>query len=173
MDHRPGYQPSRTEGRLNLVTWFKGTPNTLNYGKYVAYLYYQGRLVADSAGGDKYGETSCEVTNTAYEESAFGYCRRKLVVNAMVWDKEPQFHPQDFEMYKNPGEYEIKLLQNGTLARTAKFTMAQTASWLTQVSARRTISARAASSCRCKSSAIRTDSGIATLTSLMLSLAVH
>jgi hypothetical protein len=25
-------------------------------------------------------------------------------------------------MYKNPGEYEIKVLQNGRLARTAKFT---------------------------------------------------
>jgi hypothetical protein len=26
-------------------------------------------------------------------------------------------------MYKNPGEYEIKILENGKLARTAKFTM--------------------------------------------------
>ena len=27
-----------------------------------------------------------------------------------------------YEMYKHPGEYEIKVLQNGKLARTAKFT---------------------------------------------------
>ena len=26
-------------------------------------------------------------------------------------------------MYQNPGEYEIKVLENGKLARTAKFTM--------------------------------------------------
>ena len=31
---------------------------------------------------------------------------------------EPGFY---YEMYKNPGEYEIKVLQNGKLARTAKF----------------------------------------------------
>ena len=124
MDFRVGYTPSNTEGRLTFVTWFKGTPNTLNYAKYAAYLYYQGKLVADSTGEDnKYGNTACEVTNTAYEESAFGYCRRKFVVNAMVWDKQPEFHPRDYPMYKNPGEYEIKILENGKLARTAKFTM--------------------------------------------------
>jgi hypothetical protein len=123
MDSRPGYAPSTTEGRLTFVTWFKGTPNTLNYAKYAAYLYYQGKLVADSTGEGKYGNTGCEVTNTAYEESASGYCRRKFVVNAMVWDKQPQFHPQDFPMYTNAGEYEIKVLQNGKLVRAAKFTM--------------------------------------------------
>ena len=124
MDSRVGYAPSNTEGRLTLVTWFKGTPNTLNYAKYAAYLYYQGKLVADSVGGgNKYGDTGCEVTNTAYEESAFGYCRRKFVVNAVVWDKQPEFHPQDFKMYESPGDYEIKVLQNGKLVRTAKFTM--------------------------------------------------
>jgi hypothetical protein len=117
------YAPSTTEGRLTFVTWFKGTPNTLNYARYAAYLYYQGKLVADSTGEGKYGNTGCEVTNTAYEESASGYCRRKFVVNAMVWDKQPQFHPQDFPMYTNPGEYEIKVLQNGKLVRVAKFTM--------------------------------------------------
>jgi hypothetical protein len=124
MDARPGYPPSPTEGRFSFVTWFRGDPNILDYGKYVAYLYYQGKLVADSSGeGGKYGNTGCEVTNTAYNESAFGYCRRKFVVNAMVWDKQPEFHPQDFKMYENAGEYEIKVLQNGKLARTARFTM--------------------------------------------------
>src|SRR5215813_734716 len=123
MDNRPGYNPSTTEARLTFVTWFKGDPKALDYGKYVAYLYYQGKLVADSAGGDKYGDTGCEVTNIAYHESANGYCRRKFTVNAMVWDKQPEFHPQDFKMYENTGEYEIKVLENGKLARTAKFTM--------------------------------------------------
>ena len=124
LDSRPGYNSSTTEARFTFVTWFKGDPNTLDYGKYVAYLYYQGKMVADSAGGgDKYGNTGCEVTNTAYHESSNGYCRRKFTVNAMVWDKQPEFHPQDFKMYENPGEYEIKVLENGKLARTAKFTM--------------------------------------------------
>jgi hypothetical protein len=123
MDHRPGYAPSNTEGRLTFVTWFKGNPNTLDYAKYVAYLYYQGKMVADSTGGDKYGDTGCELTNLASNESPYGYCRRKFVVNATVWDKQPEFHDKDFKMYANPGEYEIKILENGKLARTAKFTM--------------------------------------------------
>jgi hypothetical protein len=32
---------------------------------------------------------------------------------------EPGFY---YEMYKNPGDYEIKVLQNGRLARSLKFT---------------------------------------------------
>jgi hypothetical protein len=126
MDHRPGYPPSNTEGRLTFVTWFKGDPRNLDYSKYVAYLFYQGKMVADSSGegeGQKYGSTSCELTNTAYHESVYGYCRRKFALNALVWDREPQYHPNDFAMYDNPGEYEIKILQNGKLARSAKFTM--------------------------------------------------
>lgn len=123
LDHRPGYRPSETEARLTFVTWFKGDPKNLDYGKYVAYLYYGGKMVADSAGGDKYGNTGCEVTNVAYHESPYGYCRRKFTVNAVVWDKQPEFHPMDFQMYKSPGEYEIKVLENGKLARVAKFTM--------------------------------------------------
>ncbi len=124
LDARPGYPPSATEGRFSFVSWFRGDPNILDYGKYVAYLYYQGKLVADSSGdGGNYGNTGCEITNTAYHESAFGYCRRKFVVNAMVWDKQPEFHPNDFKMYEHAGEYEIKVLQNGKLTRTAKLTM--------------------------------------------------
>jgi len=124
MDARPGYTPSPTEGRFSFVTWFKGDPTNLDYGKYVAYLYYQGKMVADSAGdNDTAGTTSCQITNIASHESSYGYCRRMFSVNAMVWDKQPEFHPRDFPMYKNPGEYEIKVLQNGKLVRTAKFTM--------------------------------------------------
>ena len=124
LDHRPGYPPSSTESRLNFVTWFKGDPKLIDYGKYVAYLYYQGKLVADStAEPDTYSITSCQVTNAAYHESANTYCRRVFTVKAMVWDKQPEFHEKDFKMYENPGEYEIKILENGKLARTAKFTM--------------------------------------------------
>ena len=124
MDVRQGNRPSETEARLSFATWFKGDPKNIDYGKYVAYLYYQGKLVADSAGGgNKYGDTGCQVTNAAYHESVNTYCRRKFTVNALVWDKQPEFHPEDFQMYKNPGEYEIKVLENGKLARTAKFTM--------------------------------------------------
>jgi len=123
MDIRAGNRPSETEARLSFVTWFKGDPKLLDYGKDIAYLYYQGKMVADSDGGDKYGANGCQVTNIASHESANGYCRHYFTFNATVWDKQPQYHPQEFKMYQNPGEYEIKILENGKLARTAKFTM--------------------------------------------------
>jgi hypothetical protein len=123
MDIRAGNRPSETEARLSFVAWFKGDPKLLDYGKDIAYLYYQGKLVADSDGGDKYGANGCQVTNIASHESANGYCRHYFTFNATVWDKQPRYHPQDFKMYQNPGEYEIKILENGKLARTAKFTM--------------------------------------------------
>src|SRR5712692_4412363 len=120
MDARPGYAPTTTEGPFNFVTWFKGDPKLIDYGKYMAYLYYQGKLVADSTSADY---THCEVTNAASFESANTYCRRVFNLKAMVWNKQPEAFPEHFQMYKNPGEYEIKILENGKLARTAKFTM--------------------------------------------------
>ena len=124
MDIRAGNRPSETEARLSFATWFKGDPKNIDYGKYVAYLYYQGKMVADSAGGsDKYGANGCQETIAASYESPNTYCRHYFTFNATVWDKQPQYHPQDFKMYQNPGDYEIKVLENGKLARTAKFTM--------------------------------------------------
>jgi hypothetical protein len=127
-DHKLYHPPSETEARLNFVTWFRGEPKLMNYGKYIAYLYYQGKLVADStAEPDTYSITSCQVMNAADhgdDPQPLTYCRREFGIKAMVWDKQPQFRPPSyFKMYENPGEYEIKILENGKLARTAKFTM--------------------------------------------------
>jgi hypothetical protein len=54
LDHRVGYPPSQTEGRLTLLPGSRANPKLIDYGKYVAYLYYQGKLVADSTGDNKY-----------------------------------------------------------------------------------------------------------------------
>lgn len=122
MDARPGSTPSATEGPLNFVTWFKGDPKLIDYGTYVAYLFYQGKQVADSTIGGE-SVANCQVTNVASFESVNTYCRRVFTIKAYVWDKQPQFHQPWFKMYENPGEYEVKVLQNGKLARSAKFTM--------------------------------------------------
>jgi len=124
-DFRPSYPPSQTAGRLEFITWFKGDPKLMEYGKYIAYLYYNGKLVADSTSEpDTYSITSCQVTNAAYYESPNTYCRRVFGIKAWVWNKDPQNSPPGyFNMYENPGEYEIKILENGKLARSAKFSM--------------------------------------------------
>ena len=127
---KPAYRTapqSLTKAHLMAAFWFKGDKNALLYSKSVAYLYYQGKIVADSKQeGSNYGDTECEITNDpeANQDSPYSYCRRMFALNALVWDKNPEFSPNDYPMYKNPGEYEIKVLQNGRLARAAKFTMA-------------------------------------------------
>jgi hypothetical protein len=122
---KPSYKmvPASMNGaRMMVAIWFKGSDKALVYSKYAAYLYYQGRLVAETVPEG----TSCEVMDLpeTNQESPNGYCRRMFSLKAMVWDKNPENRPSDFfPLYKNPGEYEIKVLQNGKLARTAKFTM--------------------------------------------------
>jgi hypothetical protein len=122
---KPSYKmvPASLNGsRLMVAFWFKGQDKALIYGKFGAYLYYQGRLVAETVTEG----TSCEVIDRPESnvDSPNGYCARMFNIKAMVWDKNPEYRPADFfPMHKNPGEYEIKVLQDGKLARTAKFTM--------------------------------------------------
>jgi len=118
----------RSEEHLMMSLWFKGTDKSLAYDKLVAYLYYQGKLVADSRQeGSKYGDTSCEILDRpdGNTDTPNSYCRRMFGVNAIVSDTQPanSSFPDDFPIYKNPGEYEIKILRDGKLARTLKFTV--------------------------------------------------
>jgi hypothetical protein len=128
MDFRAeGGRPDPNGGKLSFVTWFRGSPKEMNYGKYVAYLYYQGKMVADSMYNETESNTSCQVTNAADrgdEPNPLTYCRRVFTLRAWVWNKQPQFSPPNFfNMYEHPGDYEIKVLQDGKLARDVKFTM--------------------------------------------------
>ena len=119
--------PNLYDSRLIAAFWFKGMTGgggvaDVGYGKYEAYLYYQGKIVADAVG--EYSH--CEVLNRpeSNQDSPNGYCRRVFnFQKAMLWDKNvaSSVPGSYFPMWKNPGEYEIKVLRNGKLARTAKF----------------------------------------------------
>jgi len=115
--------PQLSRSHLMAAFWLKGTNKNLLYGKAAAYLFYQGKMVAEAA----QESSTCEVLNVpeSNQDSPNGYCRSVFSFQkAMLWDKEPTVMEPGFyyEMYKNPGEYEIKVLQNGKLVRTAKFT---------------------------------------------------
>lgn len=115
--------PQLTRSHLMAAFWFKGTNKNLLYGKAAAYLYYKGQMIAEAVQEG----SECEVLNVpeSNQDSPNGYCRSVFSFQkAMLWDKEPGMMEPGFyyEMYKNSGEYEIKVLQNGRLARTAKFT---------------------------------------------------
>ncbi len=129
-EKRDYQRPPPSEAHLMMSFWLKGDTTTFRATQAAAYLYYQGQLVADSKENQqaaKYGTAFCEILDRpdANTDSPNSYCRMLFGVNALVWDKNPtsSSFPRDFPMYKNPGEYEIKILQNGKLARTARFTM--------------------------------------------------
>ena len=114
--------PKSSDSRLMAAFWFKGTNKAVIYSKYAAYLYYQGQMVAEAT----QESAKCEVLNRpdSNQDSPDAYCRSVFMFEkAMLWDKllSSSVPGSYFPMWKNPGEYEIKVLRNGKLARTAKF----------------------------------------------------
>ena len=115
--------PQLTNSRLMTAFWFRGTNTSVIYSKYAAYLYFNGQMVAEAVPES----AVCEVLNQpeSNQDSPNAYCRSVFTFQkAILWDKQPGIMEAGYyyEMYKHPGEYEIKVLQNGKLARTAKFT---------------------------------------------------
>ncbi len=114
--------PNLSRSHLMAAFWFKGTNKDVQYSKYEAYLYYKNKMVAEA----KPESAVCEVLNRpdSNQDAPNSYCRSVFnFQKAMLWDKEPAMMEPGFyyEMYKNPGDYEIKVLQNGDLVRIAKF----------------------------------------------------
>jgi len=119
--------PNLNDSRLRAAFWFKGgtagsgVPDVVS-AKYEAYLYYNGQIVADAVGE----MSGCEMLNRpeSNQDSPYAYCLRRFSFQkAMLWDKGQVCAPNCdyFPMWKNSGDYEIKVLRNGKLARDAKF----------------------------------------------------
>jgi hypothetical protein len=115
--------PDLSSSHLMAAFSFRGTNKGVIYSKYAAYLYYKGQMVAEAIPES----AVCEVLNVpeSNQDSPNAYCRSVFTFSkALLWAKDLSLvAPDHFPMYKNAGEYEIKVLQNGRLARTAKFTM--------------------------------------------------
>jgi len=115
-------------GLFSFATWIKG--DDADDSKYAGYLYYNGKLVANTkTGGGQFASYSGGSVNDI----------RGIMTSGM--EKEPQWHLMRFwinyailyglgtinkytdfhNISKNTGEYELKVLRNGKLARTAKF----------------------------------------------------
>jgi hypothetical protein len=115
-----GQTVEREAQPLRVSFWFRGDPET------VAYLFHNGQEIANTettAGGG----TSNEQGFYLYELMPFSWTKkiytftRVLVKNK----KDPRTLIDPFFMEKNPGEYEVKVLLKGKLARTVKFTVGQ------------------------------------------------
>jgi hypothetical protein len=117
------FVPNLTSSHLMAAFWFKGSNKDVVYSKFAAYLYYQGQMVAEAT----QESSGCEVLNRpdANQDSPNAYCRNQFTFSkAVLWDKQPEIRVPGFfyEMYKHPGNYEIKVLRDGKLARSVKFT---------------------------------------------------
>jgi hypothetical protein len=108
-----GYLYTTSDRGLHVVTWYRGRP-----GGVPTFLFYNGKEIAKNEGCGiggvdefdpsmwTYWEVVCELTGVYAnaEDAANGY--------------EP-----NFDLSANPGEYEIKCLAAGKLARVIKFTV--------------------------------------------------
>jgi hypothetical protein len=107
---------------FKVAMWFKGTEQTTN--KVDAYLFYQGQEVGNTASSEK-GAVTDDVIDLGSESSPNEWRRKKFHFNTVRgWDRQPQYHIKAHLLNKNPGDYEIKVLENGHLVRIAKFTVA-------------------------------------------------
>lgn len=111
-------------GPLEAAMWFRGAEKTR---KVAAYLFYNGKQIADtekSSGGISSAEFEVNSfnSNTNNEWARVNF----TFFNVHLFNYETlNQHPDAFHIQKNPGEYEIKVLRNGKLARSLKFTVGQ------------------------------------------------
>ncbi|MFN8577804.1 MAG: hypothetical protein U0354_13200 [Candidatus Sericytochromatia bacterium] len=116
-------------GRFAFATWVKGDDNTYNYS---AYLYHNGKMVANTKNGNgefaSYGggtvSTERSITTGGIEKEPQWHLMKNYFSYAILYNTDPNSSFKDFHnLSKNVGEYEVKVLREGKLARTAKFTV--------------------------------------------------
>jgi len=115
---------------LNVAFWVRGEAYKLD-----PHLFYQGKEVGRMLyEGEQVGKASCESdvendpTNFVDEKDAPQKAKWARVVctftNVRAWDRSgeaPGMFGPLYQMDKNPGEYELKVLWNNKLARSVKF----------------------------------------------------
>lgn len=116
---------------LNLSFWVRGDANNMQ-----PHLFYQGKEVGKLfMDGQEVGKASCE---SEVENSTTNYVADNIPQkakwnrvkctfgNVRGWDKSgegPTMFGELYQLDKNPGEYEMKVLWNNKLARSIKFTV--------------------------------------------------
>lgn len=119
----PNYVDDRMAPPLTATMWFRA--KDVDSGDFAAYLYYNGKEI-DNTKNMTAGSiaTSKQVYGTP-AESTFFWTQSAFTFRGVRFfnDSNNSFNYQPHYLDKNPGEYEIKVLWKGKLARTAKFTV--------------------------------------------------
>jgi hypothetical protein len=106
---------------LNAFMWFRGDfDNTL----LAAYLYYNGKQISTTTSNEKgYGSSTKAVITEGDDQKEFYWAFWKFgFYNVRAFDSSGSNSTAHL-LNKNPGNYEIKVLLNGELVRTANFTV--------------------------------------------------
>lgn len=102
--------------------WFRGDSTTLN-AKTQAHLFYQGK---DIGRGDGDASTWGAAQNPSYlwSDVSFTFSGNDKTGPVFYYDTSTQAnHPNAFVLSQHPGDYEIKVLHNGKLSRSLKFSV--------------------------------------------------
>lgn len=102
---------------LSLQTWFKNSENNDNIE---AFVYYNGKQLTTVKAG-----SAEETLTNGVDEKPYRYSLRMFyfyLVRGVNGSPNPDIYKTSHFFDKNPGNYEIKILRNGDLARSITFT---------------------------------------------------
>lgn len=105
---------------LMCYMWFKGDEQ--KHKPPTAYLYLNGKKVGDTQEGGACWE---KLNAQSWEHSENSYHFYQFIFSFVLAQMRPgvEQNPRAIKLWENPGQYEIKVLWEGKLARTAKFTV--------------------------------------------------
>lgn len=120
-----GWKQTEDEEAPQLISlmWFRGD---IKQEEIAAYMYYKGKQICstgNSAQGSGYPQYTLYPPSTPPDPRWVGYVFRFSKVAAYNKMFSANSYPDTFFLDKNPGEYEIKVLVKGQLARTTTFTV--------------------------------------------------
>lgn len=111
-------EKNETAPILCAQVWFRGSDASEHIE---AYLFYNGKQISNY----RSGVPEQTLTNAA-DEKPYRYSLRMFYfsnVKGFNKDPYPERYKDSFQLDRNPGEYEIKILRGGELARSLKFTV--------------------------------------------------
>lgn len=115
-------QTSEDTPRLVINAWFRGT---LDSTKMAGYLFHDGKQVASTKNNGSAQEKITITPGTTTKDfywSRWGF-NLTMVASTRKTENANLSYPDVYFLDKHPGDYEFKVLYDGKLVRTAKFTI--------------------------------------------------
>jgi len=112
--------PDVDRSPLTIALWFKGATNGASFA---GYIFHNGKQIGSTKGQGSFSTTEHEVLTMQGEakDPRWGLWRAEWYEVSDLPDDPEQPNKALFYMKQNPGDYEIKVLRDGKLARQAKF----------------------------------------------------